>query len=261
MPSFHNPVISGVRNFAIQWICMQYRIVDRLRLSWYGSEPLTTCRVKDGKLDQMEQELIRVKEHTRLANEELDHVQRDFARYRQTATCLQLNQAADIRGLNAALERQKELVTAYKQLIVAENRSLGADLLPEPLRQSLKRPLPSQAGPAKKKPKLDAVSVKLESHNGANGLQPPSWPSSTAVGGEPSQLPTFGTTALGRLSLSLHSDKARPMLRTSDNYNPPYAIKKQETDRYVPACKTTTDRYIPSHSSKPPKLSQEETHR
>ena len=199
------------------------------------------CKVLESEVKRLKQQLSRSEDNLRLKNEEVHRVRRELESSRR-----------NIKDLQDTLTHQKDLLKVYQQL-VGGTKNLVAPV--EPLRMTCERPQSPQPTPTSKRTRSVStcdLPVDQRSFDCTVPLK--------RLSEDASQNDSFNPAKRSRHSseypacgLSDRPSDDRTTLRWADNYDPPYAVKKQDTrtDRYVPAAQTnnrSTDKYRPSSS-------------
>lgn len=175
------------------------------------------CKVLESELKRLEQQLSRSQESLRLRNEEIQHFQRELALSRHI-----------VEDLQSTLGHQKELIKVYQQLVAKTGQIKNLAAQVEPSQQPA-------AASKRARPDLPMDQMASDSQATLKRLPEDVSPNDTI---NPPKRPRYH-------SASHPSAGNRATMRGSDHYDPPYAAKRQDVDRYVPN-NWSAERYTPS---------------
>ena len=176
----------------------------------------------ESEVKRLKQQLVRSEDSLRLKNEEVYRVQRELESSRRT-----------VGDLRDTVVHQKELILMSRQVVAEFSQTKN-----EPPETTYERPQSPQPATAIKRARPDSP---VTSQSNAT-LKPLSEDVSQGDTANPPKRPRYSSE---RATSDLPVRNG-PTLRGSDFYDPPYAAKKQEIDRYVPAARSNNwlhDRY------------------
>ena len=202
------------------------------------------CQLLESEVKRLRQQLSTSENSSRLKNEEIHHIRHEIGN-------LHDKYEKETYQLKSALSHKEELINVYQQLAAStsQNKDLMAQV--ELLLPLCKRPLSPQPASLIKRTRPNTACGTPLDQTISEDKDTPKWVSTLA-----SQKDSFNSPGQPRYSSERPASESshrpasnRITMRGADFYDPPYAVKKQEIDRYVPAPRSnnwSADRYSPS---------------